>query len=62
MSSRRSFAALLALWISAGTLAAEPPADPILRIESGMHSAVISRIGTDAASRYLVTGCTSPSG
>ena len=35
--------------------AAEPPKDPILRIESGMHTAMIPRIGLDAENRYLVT-------
>ncbi len=34
---------------------AEPPSDPILRIESGMHTARINRIGTDSENRYLVT-------
>jgi WD40 repeat protein len=29
---------------------------PILRIEPGMHTAVIKRIGVDASERYLVTG------
>ncbi len=40
-------------WIS---YAAEPPKDPILRIETGMHNAGISRIGIDAENRFLVTG------
>jgi WD40 repeat protein len=35
--------------------AAEPPAEPILRIEAGMHTSPIKRIGVDAAERYLVT-------
>jgi WD40 repeat protein len=34
----------------------EPSRQPVLRIETGMHTAVISRIGVDAAGRYLVTG------
>ena len=34
---------------------AEPPSDPVLRIESGMHTAAIRRIGTDAENRYIVT-------
>ncbi len=34
---------------------AEPPREPILRIETGMHTAGITRIGVDAG-RYLVTG------
>ncbi|MDM8523624.1 caspase family protein [Desulfococcaceae bacterium HSG8] len=36
-------------------LAGGPPADPILRIETGMHTAQISRIGVDAKERILVT-------
>jgi WD40 repeat protein len=36
--------------------AAQPPAQPILRIETGMHTVTIRRIGVDAAGRYLVTG------
>jgi WD40 repeat protein len=33
----------------------EPSREPILRIETGMHTATIKRIGVDAANRYLVT-------
>lgn len=36
--------------------AAEPPREPQLKIETGMHTAMLSRIGVDAANRYLVTG------
>ncbi|MBM4330159.1 MAG: hypothetical protein FJ117_02850 [Deltaproteobacteria bacterium] len=36
--------------------AGEPPKDPILRIETGMHTASIERIGIDAENRYLITG------
>jgi hypothetical protein len=36
--------------------AGEPPATPFLRIETGMHTAIIKRIAVDAAGRYLVTG------
>jgi len=35
---------------------AEPPKEPILKIETGMHTAPINRIGIDSAERYLVTG------
>ena len=35
--------------------AQQPSAQPVLRLETGMHTAVISRIGVDAANRYLVT-------
>jgi WD40 repeat protein len=34
---------------------AEPPSKPFLRIETGMHTAVVRRIDTDAAERFLVT-------
>jgi WD40 repeat protein len=34
----------------------QPSAQPILRIETGMHTATIRRINVDAAGRYLVTG------
>lgn len=33
----------------------EPSREPILHIETGMHTANINRIGVDAANRYLVT-------
>ncbi|EFL51249.1 YD repeat protein [Solidesulfovibrio fructosivorans JJ]] len=36
---------------SAGT----PPAEPILRIETGMHTALIKRIAVDGLGRYLAT-------
>src|SRR5262245_5164360 len=38
------------------TLPGEPPRAPVLRLETGMHTASIRRIGIDAAQRYLVTG------
>lgn len=38
------------------SFAAEVPKDPILRIETGMHTAWIERIGLDAENRYLITG------
>ena len=54
---------LLMAWLvismaaSAGSArAAEPPTAPMLRLETGMHTAMIRRIGIDAANRYLVTG------
>ncbi|GER92398.1 hypothetical protein A45J_0113 [hot springs metagenome] len=39
-------------WVYAG----EPPREPILRIETGMHTAVIRRISIDRDERFLVTG------
>lgn len=35
--------------------AAEPPTEPTLRIETGMHTAPINRIGADRAGRWLLT-------
>jgi WD40 repeat protein len=35
--------------------AGEPPREPFLRIETGMHTAPIIRISVDTAERYLVT-------
>ncbi len=45
----------LAALLSFTALAAEPPTEPILRIEIGEHTALIKRIATDDAGRYLVT-------
>ena len=36
--------------------AAEPPKEPILKIETAMHTAKIGRIGVDGENRFLVTG------
>jgi len=36
--------------------AGEPPTEPLLRLETGMHTAPIRRIATDAAGRWAVTG------
>ena len=41
---------------SSSLFAADPPTAPMLRIETGMHTAVINRIGVDAQNRFLVTG------
>lgn len=48
---------LLAGWLGCGNAAGagEPPTEPILRIEAGMHTATIWRIATDAAGHWLVT-------
>ncbi len=43
---------------SAITFASEPPFEPILRIETGMHTALINRIdriAIDSDERFLVT-------
>jgi WD40 repeat protein len=47
---------LLTLTFTLNGYTAEPPSEPILRIETGMHTAPITRIGIDAENRYLVTG------
>lgn len=36
-------------------LAADPATTPMLRLETGMHTASINRIATDAKGRWLVT-------
>src|SRR5712671_1184265 len=33
----------------------EPSREPILRIETGMHTATIFRIGVDASGKFMVT-------
>ncbi len=38
-----------------GLQAGEPPSPPILRLETGMHSAMIRRIAVDASGRTLAT-------
>jgi len=48
---------VVGLWCAGGQAwAGEPPSEPLIRIETGMHQAMINRIGVDAANRYLVTG------
>lgn len=50
------FASFLSLQTTSAPLqASEPPTQPILRIEAGMHMAGISKIAMDAENRYLVT-------
>jgi len=45
-------AAALAAWpVQAG----DPPSEPMLRIETGMHTAIIRRISLDAKQRWLAT-------
>jgi tetratricopeptide (TPR) repeat protein len=45
----------LALTVAMGAFAGEPTAEPLLRLETGMHTAEIRRIATDAAGRWAVT-------
>lgn len=47
--------ALVGVNVGAGK-AAEPPIDPVLRIETGMHTAMINRIGVDQDEKLLLTG------
>lgn len=46
---------LLTLLLPATALAGEPPTAPMLRIETGFHTAVIKRIATDAQGRWLAS-------
>lgn len=43
-------------FFSAPVQSEKPAAKPILRIETGMHTAAIRRISVDAENRYLITG------
>ncbi len=43
------------LFQTATGTAGSPPGEPILRIETGMHTALIKRIAVDALGRYLAT-------
>ncbi len=53
---RLLMAMVVAAIMAVGTLqASEPPKEPILKIETAMHTAMIWRIGVDAANRFLVT-------
>ena len=54
----RLFAAIFAVAILAGAARAEdlPERRPVLRIEPGMHTAPIKRIGVDAACTLMATG------
>jgi len=55
------FSAVLLLWLSAlltqrtSAQTGEPSREPILRIETGMHTAVIRHISVDRAGKFLVT-------
>lgn len=58
MSVRQSLlflVSLAALLCAPLVPAAEPPSEPMLRIETGMHTAMIRRISVDAKARWLVT-------
>ncbi len=50
-----TFITLLIGTLPATTHAAEPPTAPMLRIETGMHTAPISRIDVDRSGRWLVS-------
>src|SRR6516165_10542780 len=49
----------LTFWVDTGAVAqngvADLPSEPILRIETGQHDAIIERIDTDVANRFAVT-------
>ncbi len=57
---KKGYSALIALlfilFLSNISFSSEPPKEPILRIETGMHTAMIRRIAVDSDNRYLVTG------
>jgi len=47
---------LLSGLLGTSVWAGAPPSEPQLRLEVAQHTAVITRIGVDAANRFLVTG------
>jgi len=46
---------VLCLLPATAGLAGTPPAEPFLRIETGMHTAIIKRVAVDGLGRYLAT-------
>lgn len=42
--------------VAQAALAQSPPAEPILRIETGLHNAQLVRLDTDDAGRHILTG------
>ena len=48
-------AILLGLCLVVPARAAEPPTEPLLRLETGMHTAPIKRLATDKEGRWAVT-------
>ena len=52
---RAAAATGLALGVCGLAAAIEPPVEPQLRIEAGMHTVRVNRIATDATGRYAVT-------
>ena len=52
------FALALSLCPLSRARAAEPPSAPLLRIETGMHTAHVARVATDAQNRFAVTAST----
>ena len=51
-----AFLLVIAVAVPDRGLGAEPPTEPMLRIEPEMHGAPISRIAIDAAGRYVASG------
>ncbi|MEN2993773.1 MAG: hypothetical protein ABDH19_00290, partial [Thermodesulfovibrio sp.] len=50
------FLAMIFYLLLTPAFAGEPPAEPILRIDTEMHTAPIKRISIDKEERFLVTG------
>jgi len=50
------FCIIFQLIILNTVLAEAPPSEPILRIDTGMHTAPIRSIGVDRSERFIVTG------
>lgn len=52
---RSSVSVLMGLLVVTPAIATEPTTEPLLRLETGMHTATITRIATDAAGNWAVT-------
>ena len=55
ISNVKYLCVILTLLASLATYGAEPPTEPILRIDPGEHTAIICRIAADEQGRYLAT-------
>jgi WD40 repeat protein len=56
MNTIKRLVAILVTIVACSTVSAvEPPADPILVMEAGVHTAAITKISVDAAGKYFLT-------
>ncbi|MCP4146883.1 MAG: hypothetical protein GY757_03950 [bacterium] len=50
------FFLIIGMLFSGDSLGSEPPWEPMLRVEAGMHTARLTQIAVDEKERFLVTG------